>query len=228
VKKHHGKKANWEERVWLTLLHHCSTSKKVRRRTESRQEPEGRRCWGHRGVLLSGLLSLLSCRTQDHQSRDGSTHNRPPPSLIEKMPYSWTSWRPFLKRASSFTPCLKTCSLLFETQILLIRPSCTHRETQNLISQPSWTKLPFPTLPPRAFCFLLQARWLTWCPLVLYPVCGGGGEVSGPEGSLPSKQSVYRKKDIAPRAMLYSPPPSPLPHPPKHALSSWLCPGRRE
>jgi hypothetical protein len=45
------------------------------------------------------LLSLLSYRTQDYQPRDGTTHNGPfyPWSLIEKMSYSRTSWRHFLK-----------------------------------------------------------------------------------------------------------------------------------
>ena len=49
-----------------------------------------------------GLLSLLSYRTQDYQPRDGSTHNGPSHrwSLIEKMPYSWISWRHFLKGGS--------------------------------------------------------------------------------------------------------------------------------
>jgi hypothetical protein len=39
------------------------------------------------------LLSLLSYRTQDYQPRDGPTLL--PWSLIEKMPYSWISWRHF-------------------------------------------------------------------------------------------------------------------------------------
>ena len=49
-----------------------------------------------------GLLSLLSYRTQDYQPRDGTTHHGPshPLSLIKKMPYSWISWRHFLKRGS--------------------------------------------------------------------------------------------------------------------------------
>jgi hypothetical protein len=46
------------------------------------------------------LFSLFSYRTQDHQPRDGTTHNGlgPPPRwpLIEKMPYSWISQRHFL------------------------------------------------------------------------------------------------------------------------------------
>jgi hypothetical protein len=39
-------------------------------------------------VLLAfhGLFSLLSCRTQDHQPRDGTTHNvpDPPPTITNK------------------------------------------------------------------------------------------------------------------------------------------------
>jgi hypothetical protein len=48
------------------------------------------------------LLSLLSYRTQDYQPRDGTNHNEPshPWSLIEKIPYSWISWRHFLKGGS--------------------------------------------------------------------------------------------------------------------------------
>jgi hypothetical protein len=49
-----------------------------------------------------GLLSLLFYRIQDYQPRDGTTHKGPSPasSLIEKMPYSWISWRHFLKEGS--------------------------------------------------------------------------------------------------------------------------------
>jgi hypothetical protein len=38
-------------------------------------------------LALPGLLSLLSYRTQDYQPR----------ALIEKMPFSWISWRHFPK-----------------------------------------------------------------------------------------------------------------------------------
>lgn len=42
----------------------------------SRQEPRGRN-WsrGHRGVLLTGFLFLLSCSTQDRQPRGGTSHS---------------------------------------------------------------------------------------------------------------------------------------------------------
>jgi hypothetical protein len=57
-------------------------------------------------MLLNGLLPwpayLLTYRTQDYQPKDGTTHNglSHPWSLIEKMPYSWISWRHFLKGGS--------------------------------------------------------------------------------------------------------------------------------
>jgi hypothetical protein len=40
-------------------------------------------------VLLTSLLSLLSYRTQDHNRRDGFSHNGlgPPPLITKKMPY---------------------------------------------------------------------------------------------------------------------------------------------
>jgi hypothetical protein len=50
-------------------------------------------------LTLHGFLSLLSYRIQDHQARDGTTHNglvTPFNNLIEKMSYSWISWRHFL------------------------------------------------------------------------------------------------------------------------------------
>jgi hypothetical protein len=52
----------------------------------SEQETGARRSWykSHGGLLLTGLLSLLSYRTQDHQPRDDTTHNRlgSPPLII--------------------------------------------------------------------------------------------------------------------------------------------------
>ena len=48
-------------------------------------------------LASTGLLSLLSYRTQDYQPSDGPTHKGPSPpwSLIEKMPSSWISWKHF-------------------------------------------------------------------------------------------------------------------------------------
>jgi hypothetical protein len=56
------------------------------------------RSWG--GVRFTGLLSLLSKRTQDHQAMDGPTHNGLPPPYINhqlrRMLYSQILWRHFL------------------------------------------------------------------------------------------------------------------------------------
>jgi hypothetical protein len=50
-------------------------------------------------LVSPGLLSLLSYRTQDHQPRDGTTHNGlgPPPSIIN----SGNSSQPDLMKAFS-------------------------------------------------------------------------------------------------------------------------------
>jgi hypothetical protein len=61
------------------------------------------------------LLSLLSYRTQDYQPRDGPTHKFPAWSLIEKMPYSWISWRHFLNW-SSFLCDNSSCVKLTQNQ----------------------------------------------------------------------------------------------------------------
>ena len=100
--KHHDQEAFGEERVYsaytFTLLF---ITKGCQDWNSSRS---GSRSWcrGHGEMLLTGLLSLLSYRTQDYQLRDGTPYNWPSHlwSLIEKMPYSWISWRHFLKKAS--------------------------------------------------------------------------------------------------------------------------------
>jgi hypothetical protein len=88
--------------IQLILPHCCSSPKEIRTGTHTGQELGGRSwCRGH-GGNVTGLLSLLAYRTQDYQQRDGTTHNGPSHlwSLIEKMSYSWISWRHFLKGGS--------------------------------------------------------------------------------------------------------------------------------
>jgi hypothetical protein len=88
------------------------------------------------------LLSLLSYRPQDDQPRDGPTHNGPsyPWSLIEKMTYSWISWRNLLKRGSF--PCelqlvsnwhTKPVSILSEDQVLKHIP-WNHKSQNKMLS----------------------------------------------------------------------------------------------
>ena len=86
--------------IQLTLPHCCSSPREVRTGTQAGQEA------GADAEAMEGC-SLLSCfpwpaqlaayRTQDYQPRDGTTHNGPLNSwsLIEKMAYSWISWRHF-------------------------------------------------------------------------------------------------------------------------------------
>jgi hypothetical protein len=78
-----------------------------------------------------GLLSFLPYRTQDHQPRDGTTHNGPshPWSLIEQMPYSWISWRHFLKRSSFLCDNSTLCQVDTENQPIQISK---HNENANL------------------------------------------------------------------------------------------------
>jgi hypothetical protein len=72
------------EEICLTLPHCCSSPKEVRTGTQAGQEA-GADAEPWRGVpycfASPGLLSLLSCRTQDYQPRDGTTHNGP--SLLD-------------------------------------------------------------------------------------------------------------------------------------------------
>jgi hypothetical protein len=53
-------------------------------------------------IASLGLFSLFSYGSQGYQPMDGITHDVPSHlrSLIEKMPYSWVSWRHFLKGGS--------------------------------------------------------------------------------------------------------------------------------
>jgi hypothetical protein len=69
-------------------------------------------------MLIAGLLSLHSYRTQYYHPRDDTTHHGPsnPPSLIEKMPYSWISWRNFLKGGSFFCDNSSLCQIDPQTQ----------------------------------------------------------------------------------------------------------------
>jgi hypothetical protein len=64
------------------------------------------------------LLSLLYYRVQDHQSRDGTTHNGPshPWSPTEKMPYSWISWGHFLKGGSFLCDNSSLCQVDTQNQ----------------------------------------------------------------------------------------------------------------
>jgi hypothetical protein len=81
-----------------TLPHCCSSVKKVRTGTHTGKDSEGRGwCRGHGGMLLTGLLSLLSYRTRTQRCPGMAAPTMgwtlPHWLLIEQMPYSWISWR---------------------------------------------------------------------------------------------------------------------------------------
>jgi hypothetical protein len=109
-------------------------------------------CRGHRGVLLTDLLSLLSYRTQDHQLRDGTTHNEPshPWSLIEKMPCSWFSWRHFVKGGSFLCDNSSLCQV----------------DTQNQpVQLPSRTLWPYPNAEDNTYLSYKNMEKPNWYSL---------------------------------------------------------------
>jgi hypothetical protein len=65
-------------------------------------------CRGHRGMFFTGLLPLAcsACSLIEPRLPAQRWHppqgNLPPWSLIEKMPYSWISWRHLLNWSSFF------------------------------------------------------------------------------------------------------------------------------
>lgn len=70
--------------IWPMFPHHRSSLKKFRIGTQIGWEPEVQELKkSQRNVAYCLLLSLFSYRTQNHEPRDGSTHNGPgPPTLI--------------------------------------------------------------------------------------------------------------------------------------------------
>ena len=101
VVRHHNQKQLEKKGVALHFLISLSF-REVKARIQTGQEPRGSLFRGHGEVLLAPahhLLSLLSFRTQDSQTRDSATHNRlghPNQSLIEKMYYGLNN-RPVLR-----------------------------------------------------------------------------------------------------------------------------------
>jgi hypothetical protein len=68
--------------IQLPLPHYGSSAKEIRTGTPMRQELMQRPWRGAAySLALHGLLSLLSYRLLDHQSRDGITHNGLGPPL---------------------------------------------------------------------------------------------------------------------------------------------------
>jgi hypothetical protein len=82
--------------------------------------------WGHGEVLLTGLLSMaysVCCPIEPRTTSPGTTHSELVLlwSLIEKVSYSWSSWRPFLIWSS----------FCYDTSVKL-----THKPSQDSILLP--------------------------------------------------------------------------------------------
>jgi hypothetical protein len=74
--KHHSHKSKLGRQrfIQLTLPGHRPSLEEVRIRTQAWLEP-GADAEATEGAAHRGLLSLLSCRTQDYQPRDGTAHD---------------------------------------------------------------------------------------------------------------------------------------------------------
>ena len=102
--------------IQLILPHCCSSPKEVRTGTQSSRSGSRSWCRGHGRMLLTGLLPLAcsACSLIEPRLPAQRWHHPqgafPPWSLIEKMPYSWISWRHFLNWSSFFcdnSSCVK-------------------------------------------------------------------------------------------------------------------------
>jgi hypothetical protein len=99
-------------------------------------------------MFLSGLLPLTcsACffyRTQDFQPRDGTTHNAPPPSLIEKIPHSWISWKHFPNWSSFLCDNSSLCQVDTQNQsVHMLWHTCGGQRTTLGVGQfsppPKW------------------------------------------------------------------------------------------
>jgi hypothetical protein len=71
-------------------------------------------------IASSAFLILFSYKTQDYQPRDSTTHNGLDPHPLithfEKMPYSWISWRLFLKGGSFLCDNFSLCQIDTQNQ----------------------------------------------------------------------------------------------------------------
>jgi len=115
--------------IQLTLPHCYSSPKEVKTGTQAGQEAgaDTEAMEGRYLLTCFSWLSLLSYRTQDYQPREGTTHNGPshPWSLIEKMPYSWISWRHFLKGGSLLCDNSSLCQVDILNRTSIGRDMCS-------------------------------------------------------------------------------------------------------
>jgi len=115
--------------IQLTLPHRSSSPKGSHNWNSSRS---GSRSWcrDHGGILLTGLLPLACsacCLIEPKTTSPGTVPPKigrvlPPWPLLEKMPYSWVSWRHFYDWGSFSVitpPCVKLTHKTCQHNILL-------------------------------------------------------------------------------------------------------------
>jgi len=135
----------------LTLPYHYSLLREVRTGTHTGQKLGGRSwCRGHAGVLLADLLLVACSICSLIQPRTIGSEMAPPIvggvlphwSLIEKMPYSWISWRHFLNWGSFLSDDSSLCQVDTKPAsadgLLINDICCSFRESEFGSLQSSW------------------------------------------------------------------------------------------
>jgi hypothetical protein len=121
-------KLSRKEFIQLTFPHCCSSPQEVRTGTQAGQKA-GADAEAMEGFFFffffffywlasPGMLSLLSYRIKT-TSPEMAPPTRGPPPLIEKMPYSWISWRHFLKGSSFLCDNSSLCQVDTQNQPVL-------------------------------------------------------------------------------------------------------------
>jgi hypothetical protein len=129
LRKYHGQEASRGGKRLFSLhfhtaVHHQRKSglelKQVRKQELMQRPWRDVTYW----LVSPSLLSSLSYRTQDYQPRDGTTQKGTSPtwSLIEKMPYSWISWRHFHNWSSFLCDNSSLCQVDTQNQPVQLTP----------------------------------------------------------------------------------------------------------
>ena len=142
--------------IQLILPYCCSSPRKSG--LELKQVRKWSLCRGHGGMFLTYLLFLAcsACSLIEPRPPDQRWHHPqgdlPPWSLIEKMPYSWISWRHF-PNWSSF---LCDNSSLCQVDTKLASTPSDYVSNVNICSarRPPWRNPPFTYTAPSKFLVL--------------------------------------------------------------------------
>jgi hypothetical protein len=121
--KHHDQEASWGGKGLFRLHFHIAVHHQKKSGLELKQVRKQelmQRPWRDATNWLAspGLLSLLSYRTQDFLPHNGPSY---PWWLIEKMLYSWISWRHFLKGGNFLCDSSSSCGKLTQNQSVHLR-----------------------------------------------------------------------------------------------------------